>query len=112
MLSLQLMMQNSNGSIDIRSLFDPVYILLDADDCMCSSLQEVANNIHNLTSFSCNITDEECTNIQCDVSDSSLRSVGMSVSPCDDPPSLQVNVIVDGETQYILILLMTISPSY
>ena len=64
-------------------------------------MQEVADNIHDLTSFLCNITDEECTSIICNVSVSPVQSFGMSVTPCDDPPSLQVNVIVDGDTQSI-----------
>ena len=64
-------------------------------------MQEVADNVYDLASFLCRITDEGCTSIQCDVSDSPVQSVGMTVSPCDDPPSLQVNVIVDSDTQYI-----------
>ena len=66
-------------------------------------MEDAADNIHNLTSFSCSVTDEECTSIQCDIgiSDVPLQSVGMTVSPCDDPPSLQFAVIANGDTQSI-----------
>ena len=87
-------------------LFDPVYIPLNPGVCMCNTMQEVADNIHDLTGFSCDTTDNECNSIRCDESDSSsqslpLQSVGMSVSPCDDPPSLILNVGVNGDTQSI-----------
>ena len=87
-------------------LFDPVYIPLDPGDCMCNTMQEAADNLHDLTGFSCDTTDDECTSIRCDVSDSSaqslpLQSVGMSVRPCDDPPSLILSVAVNGDTQPI-----------
>ena len=69
-------------------------------------MQKVADNLHDLTSFSCDTTDEECTNIQCDGVDSSaqslpLQSISMGVTPCDDPPSLHLNVDVNCDTQSI-----------
>ena len=79
----------------------PVYIPLDPGDCMCSTMQEVAGNLHDLTDFSCNTTDKECSSIRCNISDSPAQSVTMYVSPCNDPPSLRLNIIVNGNTQNI-----------
>ena len=64
-------------------------------------MQEVAENLHEFTAFSCNTTDDECTSIRCDVIDTSVQSVGMSVVPCSDPPSLVLSVDVEGDTQSI-----------
>ena len=64
-------------------------------------MQEVADDIFNHTAeLYCYITDEECTSISCNAIDIEypLQTVGMTVSPCDDPPSLQLNV---NDTQSI-----------
>ena len=84
-----------------ESLFEPVYVPLDPGDCMCSTMEEAADNIHNLTSFSCSVTDEECTSIRCNVSISPVQSFGMTVSPCDDPPSLQFAMTANDATQSV-----------
>ena len=96
----QLTMQHNDGST--RRIFDPVYFPLDPGDCMCSTMEEAAENLHNLTAFSCNITDEECTNIYCVISDTNPQSyVDTRISPCDNPPSLHTTVVIYGNTQTI-----------
>ena len=49
----------------------------------------------------CN-TDNECTTVRCDVSKSVVESVSITVTSCDDPPSIQLNVHANGHTQSIL----------
>ena len=83
-------------------MFGPVYFPLDPGDCMCHTMDDAAYNIQNLTDFNCYTTDEECTTINCDISDSVAQSVSMSVKPCDDPPSVQVNVLANGHTHIIV----------
>jgi hypothetical protein len=98
-LGFMLTLHHNDGSG--QTILTPLYIPLDPGDCMCSTMEDAADNIHNLTSFSCSVTDEECTSIQCDIADIPGQSVGVTVSPCDDPPSLQFAVIVNGNTQSI-----------
>ena len=84
-----------------QSVLDPIYFPLDPGDCMCSTMQEAADNLHNLTAFPCDITDEECTTIRCTISDNPPGSVTTRISPCDDPPSLHTTVVMNGDTQNI-----------
>ena len=82
----------------MKWLFDAVYIPLDPADCMCSSMENVAADIHLTTNYSCNTT-AVCNVITCDVRDSPLRSVDVTVNPC--PPSLDVNIDILGRVRKI-----------
>ena len=85
-----------------QSIFDPIYFPLDPGDCMCSTMQEAADNLHNLTAFPYDITDEECTTIRCIIADNPPQSVTTRISPCDDPPSLHTTVVINGHTQNVV----------
>ena len=65
---------------------------------MCRTMQNVLYSMNYFSGSLCNITDEECTDIRCDVP---AHPVSMHVTPCDVPPSLQFNVFVNGHTQII-----------
>ena len=93
-------LEHDEGSGDVKWLFDAVYIPLDPADCMCSSMENVAADIHLTTNYSCNTT-AVCNVITCDVRDSPLRSVDVTVNPCHNPPSLDVNIDILGRVSKI-----------
>ena len=81
----------------------PVYIPLDPGDCVCAAQCKKWQTtfMTSLISHVIYTTNEECSSIRCNISDSPAQSVTLYVSPCNDPPSLQLNIIVNGNTQNI-----------
>ena len=75
---------------------DPVYFPLHPARCMCESMKAVAADF--ISSYSCNITNDECTELQCAVEDSVLESLTMTISQCDDPPTVTLQVAASNRT--------------
>ena len=71
-------------------LLEAVYVPLKPADCMCSSMKNIATDIHSV-SYICN-TAKDCTQLNCTVNDSPLQSMNLTVYPCDSPPSLDLDV--------------------
>ena len=65
---------------------------------MCDSMQAVAQDIDLLVSSSCNTTNDECTELLCNVEDSALQQVTMRISQCDNPPTLTLEMVVNGQS--------------
>ena len=82
-------------------LLYPVYIPLDPADCLCSSMQNVAEDIHLLSDFSCNTTVGNCAEIVCDVVNSPLQFVSMEVIQCDSPPSLDISIVLQSSNYHV-----------
>ena len=80
-------------------LFEAVYIPLDPYGCMCSSMETLAEDVNldisGSTDYNCTAN---CTEVVCEVWDSSLHAVRMTVYQCDQPPSLMVEIAIDGAT--------------
>ena len=62
---------------------DPVYFPLHPARCMCESMKAVAADV--ISSYSCTITNDECTELQCAVEDSVLESLTITIMQCNDP---------------------------
>ena len=62
---------------------------------MCESMQAIREDF--ASSYSCTLTNDECTELQC-VKNSVLESLTMSISQCDDPPTVTLKVVVDNRT--------------
>ena len=65
---------------------------------MCDSMQAVAEDMYLLVASSCNTTNDECTELLCTVEDSTLQQVTMSISQCDNPPTLTLGMVVNGQS--------------
>ena len=63
---------------------------------MCESMQAVAEDF--VSPYSCTLINDECTELQCTVKGSVLESLTMSISQCDDPPTVTLKVVVDNRT--------------
>ena len=82
-----------------QTLVDPVYFPLLPGKCMCDSMKAVAEDMYWLNSSSCNTTDAECTGeLLCNLEDSALQQVTMSISQCDNPPTLTLGMVVNGQS--------------
>ena len=60
-------------------------------------MQGVAEDIHLLSSYTCNTTNAECTDLLCTVEGSTLERVTMSVSQCTSPPTITLEMMVSGQ---------------
>ena len=66
---------------------------------MCSSMQNIAEDIDLPSDYDCNTTDAECHEIQCDaIDDTRLETILMVVSPCTGPPSVDLTLVISGES--------------
>ena len=66
---------------------------------MCDSMQAVAEDMYWLNSSSCNKTNDECTSeLLCTMEDSALQQVTMSISQCDNPPTLTLGMVANGQS--------------
>ena len=63
---------------------------------MCESMKAAAEDF--VSSYSCTLTNDECTELLCTVKGSVLESLTMSISQCDDPPTVTLKVVVDNRT--------------
>ena len=63
---------------------------------MCESMKAIAEDF--VSSYSCTLTNDEYTELQCTVKDGVLESLTMSISQCDDPPTVTLKVVVDNRT--------------
>ena len=95
-LSLQLYVDRSGQSTEI--LLAPVYLPLNPHECMCNSMEAVAEDIDLLFDSSCNITDEGCTELQCAVDESPVQRLTMNLSQCDTPPTLNFEIVAQDTT--------------
>ena len=96
--SLQLYV-NIDGK-DTQIMLEPVYFHLDSTSkCMCESMKAVAEDF--VSSYSCTITNDECTELQCTVEDSILESLTMTISQCDHPPTVILQMAVNNKTHTV-----------
>ena len=72
------------------------YFPLRPARCMCESMKAVVEDF--VSSYSCTLTNDECTELQCTVKDSVLESLKMNISQCDDPLTVTLKVVVDNRT--------------
>ena len=63
---------------------------------MCSSMENVASEIHYRTNYNCT-TSDDCTEIQCTVRHSILQSINFIMNSCDHPPSMDVELHMDSD---------------
>ena len=79
---------------DTETLVDPIYFPLHPARCMCESMKAVAEDF--VSSYSCTITNDECTELECTVEDSVLESLTMTISQCDDPPTVILQFVINS----------------
>ena len=67
---------------------------------MCESMKAVAADF--TSSYSCNVTNDECTELQCAVEDSVLKSLTITIMQCNDPPTAILQVGTNNNRTYTL----------
>ena len=85
---------------------DPVYFPLHPARCMCESMNAVAEDF--VSSYSCTITNDECTELQCAVEDSIVESLTITISQCDDPPTVILQFVASNRTNTLPLTRSTI----
>ena len=65
---------------------------------MCDSMQAVAEDMDLLVSSPCNTTNDECTELLCNLEGGSIERVTMRISQCDNPPTLTLEMVVNGQS--------------
>ena len=90
------------GDEDALWLFDPLYVPLFPGDCMCSSMKNVASEIHERTNYNCRVN-SDCGEIQCTVRHNTLKSINLIINSCDHPPSVDVELHMEGDDELIKI---------
>ena len=68
---------------------------------MCESMQAITEDF--VSSYSCTLTNDECTELQCTVKDSVFENLTMSISQCDDPLTVTLRVVVDNRTYTVTV---------
>ena len=63
---------------------------------MCSSMKNVASEIHERTNYDCTIN-SDCGEIQCTVRHNTLKSINLIINSCDHPPSVDVELHMEGD---------------
>ena len=72
-----------------------VTVPLNASDCACRSLQQLASDAQSspgLLQLSCS-TNQQCTGVRCVPALPSLFGVDLTVLPCRSPPAVQVSLV-------------------
>ena len=63
---------------------------------MCSSMENVASEIHDRTNYDCTVNND-CDEIQCTVRHNTLKSLNLIFNSCDLPPSVDVELHMEGD---------------
>ena len=82
------------------SVFDPIFVPLNTSECMCDSLERIADDVDLdigtsiITLYNC--TNPNCSRVVCTVLDSPVQFVNMTVHSCDSPPSIDLSTAISG----------------
>ena len=65
-------------------------------------MENVASEIHDRTNYDCTVN-IDCDEIHCTVRHNALKSLKLTINSCDHPPSVDVELHVDGDEKPIKI---------